>query len=100
MTAILDSVTEKFMRVILKELYMFLVDWNTNNTGGKSSHNMSNKFLPCIVYNSPYNSPSRGVDYSGGTADHKRASTMPSQGSLFTNFEDIQVRLVIVLYYS
>lgn len=52
---------------------------------------MSNRFLPCVVYNSPYNSPShRAVDY--GSAEHKRASTMPSQGSLFTNFEEVQVR--------
>lgn len=71
---------------------MFFVDLN-NSSGGRTvdMSNMSNKLLPCIVYNSPYNSPSRGVDYSGGTAEHKRASTMPSQGSLFTNFEDIQV---------
>ncbi|KAI8797459.1 short transient receptor potential channel 3, partial [Biomphalaria glabrata] len=42
----------------------------------------------CIAYNnSPYSSPSRGLDY--GSAD-KRASAMPSQGSLFTNFEDVQ----------
>ncbi|CAG2234853.1 Transient receptor potential-gamma protein [Mytilus edulis] len=71
---------------------MFFVDLN-NSSGGRTvdMSNMSNKLLPCIVYNSPYNSPSRGVDYSGGTAEHKRASTMPSQGSLFTNFEDIQL---------
>ncbi|XP_046582915.1 short transient receptor potential channel 3-like [Haliotis rubra] len=50
---------------------------------------MSKTMLPsCIVYNSPYSSPSRGLDY--GAAD-KRASTMPSQGSLFTNFEDVQL---------
>ena len=35
---------------------------------------------------------SRGGDL-GTTADHKRSSAMPSQGSLFTNFEDVQVRL-------
>ncbi|XP_065921451.1 short transient receptor potential channel 7 isoform X3 [Magallana gigas] len=29
------------------------------------------------------------VDY--GSAEHKRASTMPSQGSLFTNFEEVQL---------
>jgi len=32
----------------------------------------------------------RGTDY-GTTAEHKRSSAMPSQGSLFTNFEDVQV---------
>lgn len=51
---------------------------------------MSKTMLPsCIVYNSPYSSPSRGLDHYG--AADKRASTMPSQGSLFTNFEDVQV---------
>ncbi|KAK7491272.1 hypothetical protein BaRGS_00017543 [Batillaria attramentaria] len=49
---------------------------------------MAKTLSSCIVYNSPYSSPSRGLDYA--TAD-KRASTMPSQGSLFTNFEDVQV---------
>lgn len=77
---------------------MFFVDLNSGSKSiSMSSNNMSNKLLPCIVYNSPYNSPSRGVDYTGGTSEHKRASTMPSQGSLFTNFEDIQVRQVITL---
>ena len=32
----------------------------------------------------------RGGEF-GSAADHKRSSTMPSQGSLFTNFEDVQV---------
>ncbi|KAL5019007.1 hypothetical protein ScPMuIL_004729 [Solemya velum] len=49
---------------------------------------MSNSLLPCIVYNSPYNSPSRGTEFS--TADHKRASTMPSQ-TLFTCFEEVRL---------
>ncbi|XP_060584215.1 short transient receptor potential channel 7-like isoform X6 [Ruditapes philippinarum] len=31
-----------------------------------------------------------GGEY-GTTADHKRSSAMPSQGSLFTNFEDVQL---------
>ncbi|XP_045214496.1 short transient receptor potential channel 7-like isoform X4 [Mercenaria mercenaria] len=31
-----------------------------------------------------------GSEY-GTTADHKRSSAMPSQGSLFTNFEDVQL---------
>ncbi|XP_076452337.1 short transient receptor potential channel 7-like [Babylonia areolata] len=49
---------------------------------------MAMKLSSCIMYNSPYSSPCRGLDYA--TTD-KRASTMPSQGSLFTNFEDIQL---------
>ena len=32
----------------------------------------------------------RGGEF-GSAADHKRSSAMPSQGSLFTNFEDVQV---------
>lgn len=34
----------------------------------------------------------RGTDY-GTPSEHKRSSAMPSQGSLFTNFEDVQVTL-------
>ncbi|GFN93958.1 short transient receptor potential channel 3, partial [Plakobranchus ocellatus] len=41
----------------------------------------------CVYTNSPYSSPSRGLDYG---APDKRTSAMPSQGSLFTNFEDVQ----------
>ncbi|XP_050393600.1 short transient receptor potential channel 7 isoform X3 [Patella vulgata] len=50
---------------------------------------MSKTMLPsCMAYNSPYSSPSRGLDYS--TTD-KRTATMPSQSSLFTIFEDVQL---------
>ena len=57
---------------------------------------MSNKLLSCVVYHSPSH---RGVDYGGG-GEHKRASTMPSQGSLFTNFEDVQVSEFLFLIFT
>ncbi|XP_033739855.1 short transient receptor potential channel 3-like [Pecten maximus] len=50
---------------------------------------MSSTFSSCIVYNSPSH---RGADFTTtGSSEHKRASAMPSQGSLFNNFEDVQL---------
>lgn len=53
------------------------------------------RFLSSVVHE--YATSTRNLDYT--TVDSKRCPTMPSQGSLFNNFEDVQVSLNLLSSY-
>lgn len=57
---------------------------------------MSQFLNSCVIHSSPSRSPDCKM-----TETRRSATAVPSQGSLFTNFEDVQVgKLSLTIFYS